>query len=127
MYRAGAPRRKSEFLRFNESGPRLGQWVSVCEAGAVSAGRALGVEVAGWRLAIVRDGPAWRALAARCPHANGPLDRGWVDEGDLVCPLHHWRFRLDTGRCSSVGGYSVAAFPCRERDGLVWVEFAVSS
>jgi nitrite reductase/ring-hydroxylating ferredoxin subunit len=100
----------------------VAEWVRVCDVSEVREGRALGVEVAGWWLAIVRDGDTWRALSARCPHANGPLDRGWVEGGDLVCPLHHWRFRVATGRCVTDRGYSVRTFACDERDGGVWVE-----
>ena len=28
------------------------------------------------------------ALSGRCPHANGPLGLGWIEEGEVVCPLH---------------------------------------
>ncbi|MFO0956360.1 MAG: Rieske 2Fe-2S domain-containing protein [Isosphaeraceae bacterium] len=95
-------------------------WEAVCEFRQLREGRGLGVEVDGLGLAVFREGEAVHVLTARCPHANGPLDRGWIDGGEAVCPLHHWRFRLATGRCTSVGGYSVGRFEAEIRDGWVW-------
>ncbi|WP_159715753.1 DUF2231 domain-containing protein [Geminicoccus flavidas] len=37
------------------------------------------------------------ALGARCAHMGGPLDKGWVLEGGLVCPWHGSRFCLSSG------------------------------
>jgi nitrite reductase/ring-hydroxylating ferredoxin subunit len=99
----------------------VASWVEVGRVDDLREGRPLGVEVEGWRLAIFQDQGRTHALSARCPHANGPLDRGWVEEGEAVCPLHRWRFRLDSGRCTSVRGYEVARFPCEIREGAVWV------
>jgi nitrite reductase/ring-hydroxylating ferredoxin subunit len=96
-------------------------FVAVCGADEVPEGRALGVEVEGLRVAVFNDGGAFHALSARCPHSAGPLDRGWIEEGEAVCPLHRWRFRLGSGRCSTVRGESVHRFACEVRDGRIYV------
>ena len=93
-----------------------------CTAGQVPEGGAHAVEVAGLRLAIFRDGEMFHALLGRCPHAGGEMGRGWVEDGEAVCPLHRWRFRLSTGRCTSVPGQSLHRFRCEVREGQVWVE-----
>lgn len=41
--------------------------------------------------------PALYALEAECPHAKGPLEKGAVCNGRLVCPWHTGTFALDTG------------------------------
>lgn len=46
---------------------------------------------------LVRQGERVHALGARCAHAGGPLDQGWVLEGKLVCPWHGSSFDLQTG------------------------------
>ncbi len=74
---------------------------AVCRVEDVAEGRGLAVEVDGLRVAVFNDGGRFHALLGRCPHANGPLGLGWIEEGEAVCPLHHWRFRLDTGRCTT--------------------------
>jgi len=34
-----------------------------------------------------------------CPHAKADLSEGEVVDGNLVCPLHHWKFSLKDGKC----------------------------
>lgn len=94
-------------------------WTDLCDVARLREGRGLGIEVDGLRLAVFQDGDLVHVLSARCPHANGPLDRGWIEEGEVVCPLHRWRFRLGSGRCSSVGGYGVARFEAEVVNGWV--------
>jgi hypothetical protein len=50
------------------------------------------------------------------------LGHGWVEEGEVVCPLHLWRFRLADGRCMTIPGERVHRFRCEVRRDLVWVE-----
>lgn len=98
------------------------EFVAACRAAEVAEGRGRTVEVEGLRIAVVRDGEAWHALSARCPHAGGDLGSGWVEDGELVCPLHRWRFRLRDGRCTTDRGQSVHRFGCNVREGTVFVE-----
>lgn len=97
-------------------------WMRACRADDVAEGRGVSADLGGVRVAIFRDGGAFRALQGRCPHANGALGSGWIEEGAVVCPLHRWRFRLSDGRCEEIAGASVHAFPCEVRGGDVWVE-----
>ncbi len=94
-----------------------------CRVDEVVDGRAVAVEVEveGLQLAIYREGDRIVALSGRCPHANGPMGLGWIEEGEAVCPLHRWRFRLTTGRCTTVRGESLHRFAAEVRDGEVWV------
>ena len=50
---------------------------------------------------LVRQGERVHAMGARCSHAGGPLDQGWVLDGTLVCPWHGSRYDLDTGQPST--------------------------
>jgi nitrite reductase/ring-hydroxylating ferredoxin subunit len=97
------------------------RFVEVCRLEALAEGRGHAVEVDGLRLALFLDGGEVHALLGRCPHANGPMARGWVEDGEAVCPLHGWRFRLATGRCTNIRGESLHRFACEVRDGAVWV------
>jgi nitrite reductase (NADH) small subunit len=100
----------------------MARFVEVCGADDVVEGRARAVEVDGLRIAVFRDGGSYHALLGRCPHENGAMAHGWVEDGEAVCPLHRWRFRLSTGRCSTMPGRSLHRFRCEVRDGRVWVE-----
>jgi nitrite reductase/ring-hydroxylating ferredoxin subunit len=100
----------------------MAQWVAVCRLDEIKEGRGVSREAAGVRVAIFRRGGEVVALYGRCPHANGPLGLGWIEEGEAVCPLHRWRFRLADGRCTTVRGSSVHKFRCEVRGEEVWVE-----
>jgi nitrite reductase/ring-hydroxylating ferredoxin subunit len=100
----------------------MARFVAVCPVEAIEPGRARAVEVEGLRIALFNDAGTIYALQGRCPHANGPLGSGWIEEGEAVCPLHRWRFQLGSGRCTTVRGESVHRFPCDVREGQVWVE-----
>lgn len=87
-------------------------------------GRGLSVEVAGLRLALFRrPGGEVSILGGTCPHANAPLGRGWLEDDCVVCPLHRWRFRLETGECLTEPALPVARYASRvDGDGGIWVE-----
>jgi nitrite reductase/ring-hydroxylating ferredoxin subunit len=100
----------------------MAEWVAVCRLDEIKEGRGVSREAAGLRVAVFRHGGEVVTLSGRCPHANGPLGLGWIEEGEVVCPLHHWRFRLADGRCTTVRGYSVHRFRCEIRGDEVWVQ-----
>lgn len=52
-------------------------------------------------IVLVRQGKRVHAMGARCSHAGGPLDQGWVLDGTLVCPWHGSRYDLETGEPAS--------------------------
>ena len=71
-------------------------------------------------IALVRQGDQVHAMGARCAHAGGPLDEGWVLNGTLVCPWHGSRFDLKTGQPAT--GPSTCPQPryeVRLQDGVV--------
>jgi nitrite reductase (NADH) small subunit len=98
------------------------QFFRVCGVDEVVEGRGLSVDVDGLGVAVFRDSGKFHALLGRCPHANGSLGHGWIEDGEVVCPLHHWRFKLETGRCTTVRGESTHRFRCEVRGDDVWVE-----
>ncbi len=92
-----------------------------CRLDEIADGRAVAVELDGLRVAIYREGDRVFALSGRCPHTDGPMGLGWIEEGEAVCPLHRWRFKLATGRCTTVRGQGLHRFAAEVRDGEVWV------
>jgi phenylpropionate dioxygenase-like ring-hydroxylating dioxygenase large terminal subunit len=77
---------------------------------------------------------AGTAVVARdlCPHRGMMLSRGWVTDGQIVCPYHGLHFAGD-GRCTSIPSrpdariserLSLRLVPSVERYGLVWAALA---
>lgn len=62
------------------------------------------------------------AFAARCPHASGFFVNGFIDAlGNVVCPLHRYKFCLKNGRNISGEGYYLKHWPVEVRDDGVYI------
>jgi nitrite reductase/ring-hydroxylating ferredoxin subunit len=57
-----------------------------------------------------REGTVY-ALSNFCPHLTGNLGEGAIEDDVLVCPEHGWRFKLSSGRCTTMRGKSAHTFP----------------
>jgi len=60
-------------------------------------------------------------MANYCPHRGYRFDGGTVRDGVLMCPVHCYEFRLDTGE-GLTSGSPLYMFPIRIRDGRVEVQ-----
>lgn len=78
------------------------------------------IELKGKRICLAKHNSNLMACAAKCPHAGGYLSDGYIDAvGNIVCPLHRYKFSLQTGRNSSGEGYYLATYPVEQRaDGI---------
>lgn len=99
----------------------MAEFRRACRIEDVADGRGRAVVIDGLGLAVFRDGESIHALLGRCPHANGVMADGWIEDGEAVCPAHRWRFKLTTGRCTTVRGESLHRFQCEVRGEDVWV------
>lgn len=62
------------------------------------------------------------ACSQKCPHAGGLLAGGYIDAaGNIVCPLHKYRFVLKNGRNISGEGYYLKTFKVEENENGVFV------
>jgi phenylpropionate dioxygenase-like ring-hydroxylating dioxygenase large terminal subunit len=81
-------------------------WYVACDAAALRRGplaaQVLGVPLALWRTSTGE--PA--AVLDRCPHRNVPLSLGRVEDNELECRYHGWRFD-GCGRLTAVPGLPV--------------------
>ena len=67
------------------------------------------------------DGESAYALENYCPHEFGLLSFGFVEPGQVICPLHSAVFDLKTGECLDKYTYDTIAYETSVRDGRVWV------
>ena len=61
------------------------------------------------------------ALRDRCAHKQGPLSQGIVHGKSVTCPLHGWKYDLDTGRAQAPDVGETACFKVKVEDDLVWI------
>lgn len=75
------------------------------------------LEVQGKKISLTRYEGMLYAFAYKCPHASGIMADGWVDEsGNVVCPLHRYRFSVKNGRNTSGEGYYLKTYPIEQRE-----------
>jgi len=62
------------------------------------------------------------AFAQKCPHASGLLSQGFIDPlGNVVCPLHRYKYAIKNGRNVSGEGYYLKHWPVELRDDGIYV------
>jgi len=62
------------------------------------------------------------AFAQKCPHASGLLSQGFIDPlGNVVCPLHRYKYALKNGRNVSGEGYYLKHWPVEMRNDGIYV------
>ncbi len=69
----------------------------VTELNALPESQPVKVDVAGTSMILIRSGAQVRAFQSKCPHAGGPLEKGAVCDGKLVCPWHKAAFDISNG------------------------------
>jgi nitrite reductase (NADH) small subunit len=67
-----------------------------------------------------RDGGLY-ATDNACPHRGGPLADGIVGAGKIICPLHAWKFELESGRCLAEN-VTIRTYPVREVNGHILLD-----
>jgi 3-phenylpropionate/trans-cinnamate dioxygenase ferredoxin subunit len=74
-------------------------------------------------VALVKD--KIMACAYQCPHAGARMSDGYVDAlGNIVCPLHRYKFSMENGRNVSGEGYFLKTYPVEEREDGIFVGIA---
>jgi nitrite reductase/ring-hydroxylating ferredoxin subunit len=67
------------------------------------------------------DGEVAYAIENYCPHEFGLLSYGFVEQGQVTCPLHAAIFDLKTGECLDKYTYDTIAYDTEVRGDRVWV------
>ncbi len=87
-------------------------------------GGLLETELGGKKICVSMYKGQLHACAARCPHAGGKLSEGFTDGlGNIVCPLHRYRFNLQNGYNSSGEGYFLKTYPVKQTENGIFIGF----
>ncbi len=82
------------------------------------------LEVAGKKVCLTLHKEQLYACAAKCPHAGGSMAAGYTDSlGNIVCPLHRYKFSLQNGRNTSGEGYFLKTYPLEIRPEGIFIGF----
>jgi nitrite reductase/ring-hydroxylating ferredoxin subunit len=105
------------------------EWRLVALSEAELEFSAAGLAVAYWGNKPITIG-RWQgklfAFAYKCPHAGGILADGYIDAlGNVVCPMHRYKFSMTNGRNVSGEGYYLKRWPVEVREDGVYVGLPV--
>jgi len=78
--------------------------------------------VDGHPYAVYNAGGAIRCMDGECPCTGGPLSKGVIRQGRLVCPWHNGRFECQTGICADNGSIRVPMYPVKIEDGDIYID-----
>jgi nitrite reductase (NADH) small subunit/3-phenylpropionate/trans-cinnamate dioxygenase ferredoxin subunit len=89
----------------------VGQRVTICKKGDISEGESVVVSLNGKEIAIFSVEGTLFAIDDVCPHMGASLSGGHVENGCVICPRHHWRFRLADGAWADSPRVKTGSYP----------------
>jgi phenylpropionate dioxygenase-like ring-hydroxylating dioxygenase large terminal subunit len=106
----------------------VNDWHVVAFSKDVADGQLLPIKLMGEELVAWRHAGKVHVWKDLCIHRGAQLSRGWVVEGNVVCPYHGWRYNSEA-KCVLIPAHpdlppppKARAFPVRfeERYGFIW-------
>ena len=79
-------------------------------------------QVNGLDLVIIRYDENVSVLYGRCLHRGALMSDGHIDGNNLICGVHGWDYRYDTGVSEYNNEEALHKFKAEIRDGFVWVD-----
>ncbi len=104
-------------------------WHVVHRSADLADGEVRKVRLLGEDLAVWRTGGHAMAWLDHCIHRGSRFTMGRVEDGEIVCPYHGWRYG-PSGQCTLIPSQPDVPVPkraraityhCKERYGLIWV------
>lgn len=106
------------------------EWHRIADAGEQLAAQheIRAVKVGSKKLCFTYHDNKLFAFSSKCPHAGGQLADGHIDaHGNIVCPVHRYKFCLKNGYNTSGEGYFLKTYPVECRDDGIYIGFARTS
>jgi nitrite reductase/ring-hydroxylating ferredoxin subunit len=86
------------------------------------------LDIKGKKICLALHNESLYACAHKCPHAGGSMTNGYTDAaGNIICPLHRYKFSLQNGRNTSGEGYFLKTFPVQIREDGIYIAFEESN
>jgi 3-phenylpropionate/trans-cinnamate dioxygenase ferredoxin subunit len=104
---------------------KINRWYKIAESVnelLLSGNRICVAEIAGKKICVAEFQQQWFGFAYKCPHASGIMADGYIDAvGNVVCPVHRFKFNLVNGRNTSGEGFYLKTYPVEVREDGVYV------
>ena len=94
--------------------------IELAKVADIPEGRGYRVKVDDKHIALFNVEGDIYAINAVCPHAGAFLDSGFLEDFNIICPLHGWDFDIRTGVSPSYG-VKTTCYPITVKDGVVYL------
>ena len=97
-------------------------WQVVCNSQDLSEGQSVEVVFRGDVIAVFRHEHVLFAIDGICMHQGGPLARGRLENGTIICPWHGWQYELATGNHAPTRKPMLNTYKIQESDGVIEID-----
>lgn len=80
-----------------ELAPEEWEFIEVAQVGDLAENSGQAVPVQGTVIGLFLSEGQYFAISDFCPHQGASLSTGYVEGGQVMCPWHAWKFRLQDG------------------------------
>ncbi len=96
----------------------MAEFVRICAQSELpQPGNVLEFTANGRALCVANFEGAICVLDGTCPHEEGPLGEGTIEDGRVVCPWHGYAFDLRTGEAEGEPSLKAEVFEAKVEDG----------
>ena len=96
--------------------------VRIDTVGEMSVGQGRGVTVEGRKLALFKVKGGFFAISNLCLHRGGPLSEGQLNDYNVTCPWHGWKYDVRTGAFEIIPTLKVKAYRVEQKAGDLYIE-----
>lgn len=96
--------------------------IKLCSFTALEEKQPAGHQVNGLDLVVIRYGENVSVLYGRCLHRGALMADGYVDGDNIICGVHNWDYRIDTGVSEYNNEEALHKFHAVIKDGDVYVD-----
>jgi nitrite reductase (NADH) small subunit len=101
----------------------MSKLVRICaESELPDEGQACELSFHARQFCVARSGGEISVMDNVCPHQEGPLGQGLVENGRVVCPWHAWAFDVKTGEAQHTDRARVTVYPAKIENGALMIE-----
>ena len=99
-------------------------WIIAANVADLTADDVTGIDINGHEIALYHTADGIFASDNLCSHGNARLSDGFLEDGEIECPLHQGRFCIKTGNalCSPLTA-GVTVYPVKIEDQHVLINW----
>ncbi len=75
----------------------MAEFKSIAKVGAIKEGEGKSFSVDGKLVAVFLKDGQYHAINDACPHMGASLAAGYLEDHNVICPWHAWRFCVKDG------------------------------